>query len=153
MKIVLPIKLLKIEGDGFHLSVKMRVNGKSANMILDTGASKTVFDKTRIAKFIGEEKFKENERLSTGLGTNSMLSETLPVKKIEFVQTVKKKISIENYEAVILDLSHVNVTYEKLGLKSVDGVLGSDIFNAYKAVIDFGKKKMTLVATNRKMLK
>ncbi|HTL80612.1 MAG TPA: retropepsin-like aspartic protease [Bacteroidia bacterium] len=145
MKIVLPIKLLKIEGDGFHLSVKIRVNGKSANMIVDTGASKTVFDKERIGKLIGKEKFHENERLSTGLGTNSMQSQTVQIRKMEF-----GKLKLENYTAVILDLSHVNVTYEKIGLKAVDGVLGSDIFQDYKGVIDYGKKKLVLTSVKKK---
>lgn len=145
MKISLPIKLLKIEGDGFHLSMNVKVNGKNANMIVDTGASKTVFDKSRINRFVKEEKFADNEQLSTGLGTNSMESQVVKMKKVEL-----GKLKLENYSAVVLDLSHVNVTYEKLGLKAVDGVLGSDVFELYKAVIDFGKRKMTLNSTRRK---
>ncbi|MBI3511016.1 MAG: clan AA aspartic protease [Bacteroidetes bacterium] len=139
MKVRIPIRFLGIEGDGYHLAVKMKINGKSANAILDTGASKTVFDKTRIGHFLGKEKFSLNEQLSTGLGTTTMQSHV-----VELMMISLGKIVIQNYQAVVLDLSHVNETYHKLGLPKIDGVIGSDIFHRYKAVIDYEKKILWL---------
>ena len=139
MKITLPLRLLNIEGDGFHLSVKIKINGKTAHAILDTGASKTVFDKTRLAGFLKKEKVTEHDRMSTGLGTSSMQSQVVALKKLAL-----GKLTIENYNGVVLDLSHVNLTYETIGLKPIDAVLGSDILQQFKAVIDFNKKLLTL---------
>jgi hypothetical protein len=139
MKVQLPLRLLTIEGDGFHLSVKIKINGKAANAILDTGASKTVFDKTRIVRFLKKEQITEHDRLSTGLGTASMQSHVVPLRKLTL-----GKLDITGYSGVVLDLSHVNQTYEMIGLKPIDAVLGSDILNEYKAVIDFAKKTLSL---------
>ena len=54
------------------------------------------------------------------------------------------KLKIKNYKTILLDLSHVNNSYKQIKIKPIDGVLGSDILHKYKAVIDYGKKKMIL---------
>lgn len=139
MKISVPFRLLNIEGDGYHIAIHLRINGKSANAIIDTGASKTVFDKERITAFLKKEKLSDNDRLSTGLGTTSMQSHAVTLGNMHI-----GKLAVKNYASVILDLSHVNKTYEALGLLPIDGVLGSDLLETYRAVIDYGKKLLVL---------
>lgn len=131
----IPFRILDIAGDGFHLMIKLYINKKLANVIVDTGASKTVFDKTRIEKFVTERKFEKHESLSSGLGTNTMQSEQVSIKRIKIGD-----LEIENYRTILLDLSHVNQSYEQIGLKPVDGVLGSDILLKYNAIIDYERK-------------
>lgn len=131
----IPFKILDIAGDGFHLMIKMHINKKTANVIVDTGASKTVFDKARIEKYVKERTFEKHESLSSGLGTSTMESELVTIKKIKIGE-----LEIENYKTILLDLSHVNKSYEQINLKPVDGVLGSDILLQYNAVIDYEKK-------------
>ena len=134
----IPIKILKLD-DGFHLLINISINGKPARMLIDTGASKTVFDKTRIGNFLKEEKFETHDKLSTGLGTSNMKSHLVVIKKINI-----GKLEIKNYKSVVIDLSHVNVAYSEMKQKPIDGVLGSDILKQHKAVIDYGKKIMRL---------
>ncbi|MDQ3112073.1 MAG: aspartyl protease family protein, partial [Bacteroidota bacterium] len=105
MAITIPIHLLSIEGDGFHLQVKIKINGKNANAIIDTGASKTVFDKSRIDAFLKKETLTEHDRMSTGLGTASMQSHAVLLRKLSI-----GKVDIAAYHGVVLDLSHVNQT-------------------------------------------
>ena len=136
---IIPLKILDIAGEGFHLMIKMSINGKVANVIVDTGASKTVFDTTAIEKFVKHKKFEEHDQLSSGLGTNTMTSQSTMIKKIKI-----GAVEIENYKTVLLDLSHVNSSYTQIGLKTVDGVLGSDILLKYNAVIDYEKKILKL---------
>jgi clan AA aspartic protease (TIGR02281 family) len=138
MKTEIPIKMLKLE-DGFHLLVSIRVNGKSAKFLVDTGASKTVLDRSRSSRFLSVNKFEKHDKLSTGLGTSNMKSHLALIDKISL-----GKISLKNYKAVIIDLSHVNVAYGQINQKPIDGVLGSDILNKYKSVIDYGKRKLLL---------
>lgn len=145
MAIKIPIRLLKIEGDGFHLQVKIKINGKVANAIIDTGASKTVFDKTRIDNFLKLEKLSAHDSKSTGLGTASMQSHVVLLNKISI-----GKLEIPDYTAVVLDLSHVNQTYVMIGLKPIDAVVGSDIMQQYKAVIDYSKKTLSLTLPVKK---
>jgi len=139
MQTILPIEIFPIEDDGFHLKVKILVNGMEASMILDTGASRTVFDETRIANFVDRELLEEQERLSSGLGTNTMISKKATLDNLQLGE-----LEIADYPATVLDLTHVNSSYETLDLDPVDGVLGGDILNDYKAVINYESKQLTL---------
>ncbi len=128
-----------MRGSGFHLLIKITINGKAAKMIVDTGASITVFDKTKMGNFVKEKKIEERSEMTSGLGTNTMKVHGVMIKKM-----MVGKLEIKNYKAVLVDLSHVNDSYNKLGMAEIDGVLGSDIFRKYKAVIDYEKKTLTL---------
>src|ERR1035437_470321 len=94
MLTIIPIKILKLD-DGFHLLVNIRINGKPARMLIDTGASKTVFDKNRISRFLKEEKFETHDKLSTGLGTSDMKSHLVVIKRLNI-----GKLEIKNYRSV-----------------------------------------------------
>lgn len=138
MKTEIPIKVLRLE-DGYHLLVNIRVNGKAARLLIDTGASKAVFDKGRSAKFLSSDKFEKHDKLSTGLGTSNMKSHLAVIESISL-----GRIEVRNYKTVIIDLSHVNVAYAQMNQKPIDGVLGSDILKRFKAVINYGKRKLIL---------
>lgn len=139
MTIKIPLQLLNIEGDGFHLQAKAKINGKSALVIIDTGASRTVFDKTEIAKYLRTEEIAEHDRVSTGLGTSNMQSHVVTLGSFSL-----GKLKLANFPAVVLDLQHVNQTYEAIGFAPIAGVLGSDVLVANKAVIDFQKKTLSM---------
>ena len=138
----LSLEIFPIEDDGFHLKTILLLNGKTANVIIDTGASRSVFDENRIVDFLGHDKLEDHDRLSSGLGTNTMTSKKVQIDKVELGD-----ITINNYDATILDLSHVNSSYEKLGLSPIDGILGGDILFDYNAVIDY--KNERIVLTNK----
>ena len=135
----LTLKVLSIEGDGYHLYINAKINGHKAHLLVDTGASKTVFDKNRIVNFSTENKLVELDRLSTGLGTDSMRGHMIDIDEIS-LGTIK----VKNYQGLALDLSHVNASYDKLGLEPIDGVLGSDILHEYNAIIDYKNQELTL---------
>lgn len=135
----IPFKVLSIGGEGFHLIMKIYINRKVANVIIDTGASKTVFDKKRILKYVTDKKFGKHDNLSSGLGTSTMKSHFTIIKKMKIGE-----IEILDYNSILLDLSHVNKSYHQVGLTQIEGVLGSDILMKYKAVIDYDKKIMKL---------
>jgi hypothetical protein len=74
---------------------------------------------------------------------------------MESQMTLLKKISIgdlviNDYTTVLLDLSHVNGSYQQIGLKPVEGVLGSDILLLYNAVIDYEKKILKFKYSRKK---
>ena len=139
MRTTIPLRIVHVDQQGYHLFAKARVNGKVLNLLIDTGASKTVFDSNRIEKFADKTSMLLNEHISTGLGTNSMQSHTIVLKKMQVGELILKQ-----YQVFLLDLSHVNETYEKLNYKPLDGVIGGDILKKYKVVIDYGKKQMVL---------
>jgi predicted aspartyl protease len=134
----IPLELMNIEGDGYHLMIEAEVNEKPVRLLVDTGASKTVFDKTRLQSLVEEgadEHYEDLEQLSTGLGTNSMQGQVAELDSFKFGE-----VEIKDYPVVVLDMDHVNQSYDMLGDRGIDGVLGSDILKKYDAVIYFKKK-------------
>lgn len=138
----IPLELMNIEGDGYHLMIEAEVNGIAVRLLVDTGASKTVFDKTRLQSLMkegAEEEYEDLEQLSTGLGTNSMQGQVAELDTLKIGD-----VNIEGYSVVVLDMDHVNQSYEMLGDRGIDGVLGSDLLKEYDAVIYFKKKVLKL---------
>lgn len=135
----IPIEILLIEDDGSHLLIKSKINGKIARLLIDTGASRSVFDEERIRQFVSDKSFIQHDKLSTGLGTNSMPTSTVTLKSLKLGDLI-----IENFDAVLLDLKYVNGTYGTLGYSAIDGVLGNDILVKYKATINYKKLTLTL---------
>jgi len=138
MKCVVPIEIFGLEEDGVHLLVLAMVNGDPARLIVDTGASRTVFDVNRMRQFSGEAVFEIKDKEATGLGTNTMESHLVVLNEFKIGDLI-----IESYETVLIDLSHVNESYEKIGIEPIDGVLGGDILLEYKAIIDYSKEQIT----------
>ena len=134
-----PLQLINLQNDGFHLLVEVVVFGQPFNVVLDTGASKTVLDKTSVENHIAAEDLLSSDKLSTGLGTNSMESFILHLPALHI-----GKLKIENFEAAILDLSSISLAYENLQLPPVIGVLGGDILQQYQAIIDYRKLQLKL---------
>ncbi len=128
-----------IEEDGYHIFTEVMINGKPARMLIDTGASRTVFDSARIRLFLADDEmnFEKMDKLSTGLGTNTMESHSVMIDRFEMGATV-----FEAYQAVVLDIEHVNHSYRLLGYPEIDGVLGGDLLTELKVVIDYRKMEL-----------
>jgi predicted aspartyl protease len=92
---ILPIRLLFIEEDGFHLMIRASINNKKARLLIDTGASKTVFDFGRFKRFVDDDEFELNEKLSTGLGTSTMQTHSATLRKIQF-----SGLTIKNFKTI-----------------------------------------------------
>ena len=136
---IIPIDKLLIEDDGSHLLVKAKINGKIARLLIDTGASRSVFDTEKIRSFVNEKFFSSHDKLSAGLGTNSMPTSTVTLKTFRIGDLI-----IENFPVVLLDLQHVNGSYQTLGHSEIEGVIGNDILVKYKAIINYEKLTLTL---------
>jgi predicted aspartyl protease len=132
MVTTIPIRLLQIENEGYHLLIKIKINRKVASAIVDTGASRSVFDSNQIVKYLKNENVQEHDKLSTGLGTNSMKSSIVVLKHLAIGE-----LQLKNFKTVLLDLTHVNETYRVLGFPEIVGVIGGDILFQYQSTIDY----------------
>lgn len=135
----MPLQIIDLHEDGFHPLVEVTVFGRSFILVLDTGASKTAFDKSVLFQAHQQAVVTVSDRLSTGLGTNSMASSTAIISDLHL-----GKLLIKEFEVAVLDLSTINIAYSQLGHPEVLGVLGGDILMKYKAVIDYGGRKLLL---------
>lgn len=139
MVCIIPLEITNIEEDGVHLYLQAFINGIQARLLVDTGASRSVFDLDRITQYINDPDLKEIEKLSTGLGTNTMKSHTVTLENLRIGDWNK-----DLYEAVVIDMSHVNKSYEMLNLPMIDGVLGGDLLLKLKAKIDYERSVLKI---------
>ena len=137
----IPFICESIDLEGCHIFIEVKINDKTALMLLDTGASRTVFDIRKIKHYIGRSKknFSPIEGTTTGLGTSTLKAQVANLNIFEL-----DKIQIRNFAAILIDMIHVNKSYKIIGLPEIAGVIGSDIFLEYKAVIDYDKKNIKL---------
>ena len=114
---IVPLELINLNDDGFHLLVEVVVFGQSFYAVLDTGASKTVFDKATVEKHKIDGVLMASDKLSAGLGTNTMESHTIIIPMLKI-----GKLKLKNFEAAVLDLSTINQAYSALNLPAIIGV-------------------------------
>ncbi len=136
-----PLSFLSFPDGSFHITTHFPVNGKPACFLLDTGASKTVFD---ISEFPNLHHFDANEMIfndkpSAGININNTEHQSILLEKLAFGY-----LNRPNSEVLLLDLSNINYTYSLLNLPPVDGILGNDMLQSLEAVINYKKKTLRL---------
>lgn len=134
--ITVPIILINLQDDGFHLLVEIVVFAKKIFAVVDTGASRSVFDKTFIMDHVLINDTQESHA-TTLFSTTSTLQATIPKLKIG-------RLLIADYNAVALDLEGVNQSYESMGHPHISAIIGADILQQYQANISFKKLKLYL---------
>ena len=137
--IEVPLQLLDIEGEGFHIMLKGSIHGKEARFLIDTGASRSVFDPNTMANFIENLQFEKKEGMTAGVGSSDLESATFIIDTFSI-----GALEINDYEAVALDLENIHEMYGKLGLPHIDGIIGGDLLKRHKAVINYRSKKLRL---------
>ena len=137
--IEVPLQLLDIEEEGFHVMVKGTIHGKEANFLIDTGASRSVFDPKTISTFIENLEFEKKEGMTAGVGSSDLESSTFHIDAFSIGD-----LEINDYEAVALDLENIHEMYGKLGLPHIDGILGGDLLKRHKAIVNYKARKLRL---------
>jgi len=133
------IEVIELEQDNYHLLVNSRFsNGNERKWVIDTGASKSVFD-LNLA-----ECFKPVEGLTEELHSAGFYDE--PIKSTLGILNSFSigKFRIDQMKAAVMDLSHINALYSKYSGIKICGLLGGDFLIRYKAVIDYRKKRLIL---------
>ncbi|OFX48908.1 MAG: hypothetical protein A2046_07965 [Bacteroidetes bacterium GWA2_30_7] len=135
----IPLEIIEMDGDGYHLLVKCKINKlKNCNLVIDTGASKTVFDKSAIFDFV-EIIENDQELHSAGINADFMESYFCNIKNLTIVD-----FKINNFQSVLIDLTNINELYLKTINKKLTGLIGGDFLMEYNAVIDYKKKILKL---------
>lgn len=136
--ISIPLKLINLQDDGFHLLVEVIVFKEKYFAVLDTGASRSVFDKSLIEQHLSETLNVSDEiSASTLFTTTTTIQATIPEVKIG-------SLKIKNYETVAFDLQSVSETYQQFGHPAIMCIIGGDILMKYKAVINYDKLVLKL---------
>jgi hypothetical protein len=113
-----------------HLLIKAKINGIEGIFILDTGASNSCVGFESIPTFLlnaKKSKTKASGAGGTGMFTQIAKKNNIQIGKWEAVDTV----------FVIFDMSHVNEALLQHHAKVVHGIIGADLLQKGKAIIDY----------------
>lgn len=128
-----------MEDDNFHLIIDSVLPDKTTGFwVVDTGASKTVFDKNLSENFREIETGHE-EIHTAGIGEKPLESSVAYLSPFSI-----GKLKVGEMRVALLDLSHLNKFYSKVTNLKICGLLGSDFLLSHSAVVDYKKKQMVL---------
>lgn len=120
-----------------HLEVKAEINGLPGRFILDTGASSTCVGLEQADRFQLDSEV--SEVLAAGAGASDLATRISEKNRICLGKWEDKEAQI-----VILDLVHVNQALLLHEAEEVDGIIGADLLETGRAVIDYHKKVLYL---------
>lgn len=139
MKVEIPIEILELDEDSFHPVVKAVVNETPCTLIIDTGASRSVFDLNTF-EVIYLEKEKGKEIIPAGIIEGNIENRSGIISRFMIGE-----LKVKNLKAVFINLEHINRLYGQIeGAPHISGLLGSDFLVRFKAFIDFKKSILRL---------
>ena len=140
MKTILPIDIVTLgdEDNSYHLFVRGAINDTEYDLLIDTGASHTIFDATLIPETPADEQT-GHEIQSAGIHAGELKSSIGNINEFKLGD-----LKYVNWTVVLIDLTHVNDLYKKFTSKCVAGLIGSDFLLKHKAIIDYKKRELVL---------
>jgi len=142
MKTVIPIEIVTLGDDkSFHLLVVANIDGKKYDLLIDTGASHSIFDAT-LFPVLDKDKLAGLKIESAGIHSGELNSSFGTIKKFRL-----GKLKYNDLTVILIDLTHVNELYKRFTKKRVAGLIGSDFLLEHKALIDY--KNLELVLKKR----
>ncbi len=142
MKYVIPLELIRLEEESFHLALSSRFEeGGDGLWIIDTGASKTVFDISLTGRYDTAYPGTVPEIQSAGIGTGLFSTPLALLHPFSIGE-----LRVEAMSVALIDLTQINHFYTKTADRKICGLLGSDFLLRFKAVIDYARQRMALQA-------
>ena len=120
-----------------HLALEIKLNGVKAKFILDTGASSSCV--ALAAMEIFGILSADGTIQAAGAGDGDMQGEISKGNRLRIGSWKWKNIDV-----VLLDLSHVNHALTREGLEPILGIIGADVLQRSKAIIDYKKHRLFL---------
>lgn len=131
--IIIPVEIVELEDNSYHLITSMEMQGVKGDVIIDTGASVTVIDKNLPIK---DEKNNQDIKIQSG-------SVTGQISDVQIICAKQVKIGgilFKNIRLAAIDLNYVNEMYNQHLKRKIIGLLGSDFCVKHAVVIDYQKK-------------
>ena len=126
-----------------HEMVKVAINGREGQFILDSGAGATVVHETTTPKFkleLDENSIEE----ATGAGGQTSIFWA----QIDSISIGDEAVPMD--KIAVMDLSHVVTAIKGATGEDIEGVIGQDILTTHNGIIDVKNSRLYLVLKNVK---
>lgn len=138
--IKIPLAVIPIDENGYHVMARGNINGLTTNILIDTGASRTVLDRRRTSFYCGNKPLRSHDKYFTGVGVEMMETQALVIPQLNI-----GPFEVRQLEVLVIDLQGVNKSYAALDLPRIDMVMGGDLLVHYHGVIDYVRKELTFM--------
>ncbi len=120
-----------------HLALKAIINGVKGRFILDTGASNSCVGLDFVDYF--KLNAEDSETKAAGAGATDMETKTAANNHLQIGDW-----TTNSFHLVLFDLIHVNTALTAHNAKEVHGIIGADILEKGKAIINYKNKTLYL---------
>ena len=139
MIIKIPLDIVELDNNSFHVFVSGRINGCPCDFIVDTGASKTVFALNYLLQVLDKPPVSNPDIQSAGISASHLESHVGQIEDFSMGE-----LRLCKMEALFIDLSSISELYRTVSDKSIWGLIGSDFLLKYKAKLDYGSQTLSL---------
>lgn len=133
------MQIVALGDEGVHIFCRGKVNGLVVNMLVDTGASKTVIGKKLSEQLAITDFVEVPDEITAGIGPEKLEAQFANLRRLKLGH-----LRIRNILVGIMDISHVDALYDSLGIPNFDMILGGDVLSEYKARIDYKRGRISL---------
>lgn len=135
---IIPFQVIHLDAKSFHPIIRGKIADIPINLILDTGASRTVLGKHIAHEFptidIGTE-----EIIAAGVN-----AQTIEVEYVTVPEIILGEQFFHNMQVFSADLKGISEMYENVAGFQIDGLIGCDFLNNHNATINFKQRKVIL---------
>lgn len=135
----IPFTVFHLDESSCHPLIESVIHGKRCSLIIDTGASRSVFD---INSFMVEflEPAGEKKLIPAGIIEGEIENKIGILAEFSLGD-----FTVTNLEAVFINLDHINRLYAQIdNSPEISGLLGADFLDKYQAIMDFRKQMLKL---------
>lgn len=135
------VPLRRTSATGHHL-VEARLNGREALFVLDTGANLSIVDESHVAEFgLSDRGARPGGGFAVG---GAVRARQVGIRSLEL-----GGVPIRQRRIVVADLGHLTSAMRPLAGGAVHGLIGQDVLNEHRAVIDMDRPLLYLIAADR----
>ena len=137
MILKISFEIVELEPKSYHPLIKAEFDGLESHWwVIDTGASKSVFDESLVGYYISDN---DETVMATGLGKEVVETNSGTIGEF--------KLGGYNFgvlHVALVDFLHINNEYAKFSDKKIVGLIGSDFLFPRNAILDFKRTRIKL---------
>jgi len=136
---IVPVELIELEDQNFHILLNSQLSGNNwGKWVIDTGASKTVFD-INLKNHFKVVEMNNTEIQSAGIGEGNIETQVGMLHSINI-----GALHLIDEPVALINLKFINELYSKFSDEQIVGLIGSDFLVKYQAIINYKKKELKL---------
>ena len=131
-------EIIELEAKTYHPLIKAEFTGLEEYWwVIDTGASKSVFDSSLTEHYLNNE---DESVMATGLGKEVVETNSGTIAELKL-----GGLNFGPLKVALVDFEHINNEYAKFSNKKIAGLIGCDFLYSRNAILDFEQAKITLL--------